>query len=162
MVHWTSWEVGELVGISPTKWRKTTEAACAAFILRIQIILQHISPLSEWEVLTTDPWGKQRSHTGQGGFLKPVFACAGSKAIIWSQVVAHFCVSKWRFICINLSPIVCSLHYWALQGAELPHDQACYEPSTSHAGAALPCRVLSTALQLILYLHKSPVSGLCG
>lgn len=62
--------------LSLPKQRKTTEAARVIIFFLIQIILQHISQLSESEVLTTGSRGKQRASTGQGGFLNPVLVHA--------------------------------------------------------------------------------------
>ena len=120
------------------KWRKVTEAACATFFLQSQIILRHISPLSESEVLTTDPWGKQRSSTVQGDFLKLVLACAWSKAIIWSQF--FFFLSKWRLLCMNLFTLqpVCSPLLSLHRGRSLTWPRG-PQPSASPCEGDTPC-----------------------
>lgn len=113
------------------KWRKTTEAACATFFLQMEIVLWHISLLSESEVLTTDLSGKQRWSIGQGIFLKLVWVCAWSKAIVWSQVAAFFFLSKWGFLFMNLSPAAC---YWAYTGAGLCRSQEGHSPPPALPG----------------------------
>lgn len=72
---------------------------------------------AESEELTTGSREKQRSSTGQGGFLNLVSVHAWSKAITWSQVAAFFFLSSWRFPCVN--PLPCSLLilcYWSYMG----------------------------------------------
>lgn len=123
----------------------------------------NISSLSESEVLTTDPWGKQRSSTGQGGFLKLVLACAWSKAIIWSQVAAFFFFLGKRRFFVWIFPLkrvhspLLSLHRGRSttrpRGPQPSASPACEGDTPHHVQSPLHCIAAAPPPVHLLFSH---------